>query len=524
VKRFGQDFAFLTSYATKRYGKVLLQAYADFKAADVEIRERVVRVESTWMKICTQIRVLQSVWNTLREEHQNNQDETLQILISKLSKAIKRLESVQRRGGPTSDRVIGVKKWKYALVKESLDKTIDDLETWQGVFDPSWFLLISLASPTIDQELDKEDMNSKFASTAKRLRKVLKNDNQNSSVFLPDDGLDAASKINIAFSTAHIVYRPSWNRWLILDSVACHPETNKLMLTEDVRDLARKLGRADPFTFGLLSCLGAIKVLDPNDEKRITSFDFVFNIPDGMKNPRSLRELLLIDSVTTYSLSDRFKIAKQLATSVSYVHTFGFVHKNIRPETILIFRDEKAALGFSFLLGFERFRLAVGQTLQTGDSDWHKNLYRHPQRQGLKPEEVYVMQHDIYSLGVCLLEIGLWESLVTYDSVLGPHLMAKCLKAETEPADAEVSEASVVKDSLVQLARKQLPSRMGDKYADIVLNCLTCLDTDNQDFGDAREFEDSDGVLVAVRYIEKVSKHHLQPGRDGTDQADTAST
>ena len=29
------------------------------------------------------------------------------------------------------------------------------------------------------------------------------------------------------------------------------------------------------------------------------------------------------------------------------------------------------------------------------------------ERQGVHPEEQLVMQHDIYSLGVCLLEIGL---------------------------------------------------------------------------------------------------------------------
>ena len=39
------------------------------------------------------------------------------------------------------------------------------------------------------------------------------------------------------------------------------------------------------------------------------------------------------------------------------------------------------------------------------------------------------MQHDIYSLGVCLLEIGLWRSFVYYEgedssdgATLGPYL------------------------------------------------------------------------------------------------------
>ena len=42
------------------------------------------------------------------------------------------------------------------------------------------------------------------------------------------------------------------------------------------------------------------------------------------------------------------------------------------------------------------------------DSDtWTENLYRHPQRQGLQLETRYHVGHDIYSLGVTMLEVGL---------------------------------------------------------------------------------------------------------------------
>jgi hypothetical protein len=46
---------------------------------------------------------------------------------------------------------------------------------------------------------------------------------------------------------------------------------------------------------------------------------------------------------------------------------------------------------------------------------WYKDVYRHPSRQGEHPEEEYVMKHDIYSLGVCLLEIGIWTSLIEWN-------------------------------------------------------------------------------------------------------------
>jgi hypothetical protein len=45
---------------------------------------------------------------------------------------------------------------------------------------------------------------------------------------------------------------------------------------------------------------------------------------------------------------------------------------------------------------------------------------------------------------------------------------------------------------------------MGDKYAEIVETCLTCLDLDNADFGNDQAFEDEDGILVGARYLEKV--------------------
>ena len=61
-----------------------------------------------------------------------------------------------------------------------------------------------------------------------------------------------------------------------------------------------------------------------------------------------------------------------------------------------------------------------------------------------------------------------------------------------------------MKNHLISLARSVLPTRMGTKYAKIAETCLTCLDENNEDFGNELEFQDEDGILVNVRYIEKV--------------------
>lgn len=282
---------------------------------------------------------------------------------------------------------------------------------------------------------------------------------------------------------------------LILDHAECHLDADSNILTKDVRSLARRLRNTEPVEFSLLECFGVVKNQDERTG-RTDSFDFIFKIPGKMRKPRSLRDHLCSDS--SHSLSDVFAIAKRLAISISYVHTLGFVHKNIQPETTLIFDNGISPLGWSALVGFRSVRMADGKTLRHGDAVWDRNLYRHPDRQGLLPEADYTMQHDIYSLGVCMLEIGLWKSFVAYDQSGAPSL------TQTTANFPDISSSNA-KDMFVTLATDVLPKRMGDKFARVVVNCLTCMDQANHDFGDEEDFQDEDGVLIGVKYIEKAS-------------------
>jgi len=62
-----------------------------------------------------------------------------------------------------------------------------------------------------------------------------------------------------------------------------------------------------------------------------------------------------------------------------------------------------------------------------------------------------------------------------------------------------------LKGDLVERADKELPSRMGEIYTEVVRTCLTCLDKDSVVFGDLEAFKDQDGITIGVRYIEKAS-------------------
>lgn len=503
-----------------KYGKILLDLYCCFKGAESEIDDRILCIEFICISNQKQVAFLQKIWGTLDEEHKNLQVRIMQKLVTKLEDAINQIESVlKKKDKDDGNTVVRVKKWKYVLwAKESMDKMIQELQEWQRMFNPSWYLMMKIADPVIDKELEHDNESDTLDGgsilhesivTAKGVRDSLRTDPQSkTSIFLPNIRSAGGNTTPIPFCTAEIFTRPNGKTYL-LDSVVCLPGVEIDILNKDVRDLARKLRGTNPLTFGLLRCHGVVKVYEESQTpKKLLSYDFVFYIPEGLSNPQSLRSILTTSGKEP-SLSVRFRIAQQLAQSISYVHTYGFVHKSVRPDTVIIFENntEDSIRYASFLVGFEKFRLADGRTLRAGDSAWEKDLYRHPRRQGLKPEDAYVMQHDIYSLGVCLLEIGLWESFVAYpfgeeSAISSPSPL---LAALGEPEDNTAKKASLVKDTLVQLARKRLPLCMGDKYTSIVVSCLTCLDESNLDFGDDSEFKDEDGVIIGVRYISKVS-------------------
>nr|POE87754.1 hypothetical protein CFP56_10983 [Quercus suber] len=432
-----------------KYGNILVDICATFRNAEVQIDERILHVRSYWKRTSLQLDFLKQTWQSLDKEHQTIQSEILDVLVGKLKAAISKLSRLEKpQDSSIQGQVTQVKRWKFVFVKENLDKVIKDLDLWQQIFDPSWFLIMRLTDPVIDMELKKHQLGKRDCDASIRInasvfRNAAKDESvQMQSVFLPKDGLKDAQIHAIPHSSAMYVQRA-----------------------------------------------GA------------ASFDLVFNIPQELRHkPTSLRSIL--GSRVSHTLTERIVLAKQLARSISYIHTLGFVHKNVRPETILGFNTQESTFGPFFLVGLEKLRMADGRTLQQGDLAWEQNLYRHPDRQGLKPEEIYTMQHDIYSLGVCLLEIGLWDSFVIYphsgtlhtpNGVLGLHL-----------GGSEFSAPRLMKDYLVALAINKLPGVIGDLYKEVVVNCLTCLDKDNLDFGDETEFQDADGVLVGVRYIEKV--------------------
>ena len=62
-----------------------------------------------------------------------------------------------------------------------------------------------------------------------------------------------------------------------------------------------------------------------------------------------------------------------------------------------------------------------------------------------------------------------------------------------------------IKNILTGMAKEFLPSLMGLLYTEVVLSCLTCLDSEATNmFASEKDLYDEDGIFVGVVFIEKI--------------------
>lgn len=236
-------------------------------------------------------------------------------------------------------------------------------------------------------------------------------------------------------------------------------------------------------------------------------FRLIFTFPPGYARARSLRDIL-VDPInqpeSPIPRNYRFILPRKLADAVYQVHQQNLVHKCIRPESILLFEPEgdssslkyPSLIGKPFLTDWRHVRSTVDASMQHPFHNWTMALYQHPERQA-DPASItaskYHIGHDIYSLGVCLLEIGLWESFVV-DNGAGPAISNRLADAKAKWISENAVFSQSMKDSQIEqkafilLATGSLAYEMGELYSMLVVKCLTCVE---QGFGNVRTFVDS---------------------------------
>ncbi len=226
-----------------------------------------------------------------------------------------------------------------------------------------------------------------------------------------------------------------------------------------VENLARLLAHKDAHKVGFnaLHCIAVIKMAAPE-----TAFAFAFELPDALfpatKSPTSLSSAISSRTMQRPTLNERFAMARAVVKTVFQLHSVDWLHKSIRSENVLFgLRGDPSAPNYArpLLVGFEFSRLEKDRSTTEQDGRLDRNIYRHPDRQGL-PEDRFNSLHDIYALGVVLLEIGLWRLAAGFEN--GFSRM----------------EAHSIMQSLQEHARDRLPHYMGVEYTEAVLACLEC--------------------------------------------------
>ncbi|KAH0565038.1 hypothetical protein GP486_001564, partial [Trichoglossum hirsutum] len=243
-----------------------------------------------------------------------------------------------------------------------------------------------------------------------------------------------------------------------------------------VRDLATSLRKADPSIMGILDCCGFSA--DPLNNR----FALHFPYPIRKKNPRTLLNLLTDrrnkEHGLVHPINDRINLARKIASAVLYVHSCGFVHKNIRPSNIIIFEPETDpklsstearfirypySIGEPYLVGFEGIRRAEAGSQRLGVANWEQNIYLPPERHRLAKGDEFTMQHDVYSLGVVLLEIAIWSAFTDRKGI-GKRLWKKPEQGpQEEEKEEEILAPEALQNEFIRLANSQIPRLLGNR-------------------------------------------------------------
>ncbi|KAF3916889.1 hypothetical protein ABW21_db0200103 [Orbilia brochopaga] len=257
----------------------------------------------------------------------------------------------------------------------------------------------------------------------------------------------------------------------------------------------------------LLQCIGYV---EDNGNKYPA---LLYRLPTSDANLGQHTLYDYLNPSTTPSLGDRFFIAWSLASTVFDIHTSGWVHKNIRSRGVLVSPGNQASgkrptpylVGWTaarprtkkFVMVSQAFGLREKKKESSKESTvtLEPELYMHEDRYG-GITRGYECKHDIYSLGVVLLEIGLWEPM----GKIFEDGCALASKKNKLPPYAAVLQKLTKKSEESELSRA-----MGQEYGRIVRRCL------KTDFEVDPEQED-DKHTILISQFQSLVVDRLQAG------------
>ncbi|KAE8422380.1 hypothetical protein BDV36DRAFT_245634 [Aspergillus pseudocaelatus] len=180
-----------------------------------------------------------------------------------------------------------------------------------------------------------------------------------------------------------------------------------------------------PSKYRVLDCLGFFTTPGQDHQYGLIFALPEFTVPARIPAPPLPRVETLYSFLRTaadnkvpvcFCLEARFRLAALLASSVSSIHAAGWLHHNINSSNILCLLPDGEAedsIERPYLSGFGYARVddprEVSEVTNENDID---RLYQHPDYQTpLHPNHKYRRSYDFYSLGIVLIEIGLWKRI-----------------------------------------------------------------------------------------------------------------
>ncbi|KAI1208289.1 uncharacterized protein F4807DRAFT_158691 [Annulohypoxylon truncatum] len=193
-------------------------------------------------------------------------------------------------------------------------------------------------------------------------------------------------------------------------------------------------------------------------------FGLVYDLSHNRDNPHFCFLSDVIKKIKFMPLDVRCRLSLALCEAVMRLHSIGWFHKGIKSENVLIFSSNPLGqLGESpqdlecpYLIGFDCSRPEDAETWATEDFNTAANIYRHPDRWG-NPSR-FERHHDLYALGVLLIEIGYWKVL--------PSMLRGGVGA--------VKDRETVRESILEIAAPngRLSHATGAYYASAAYSCL----------------------------------------------------
>ncbi|KAF4436051.1 hypothetical protein FACUT_6742 [Fusarium acutatum] len=277
-----------------------------------------------------------------------------------------------------------------------------------------------------------------------------------------DNTNEYSTKRSLAnFKARNINITPVMIEWI------CVPSSLSAEIKEasqnQIHDLALLLhSEKKPQEFRTLECIAMVDM--PVAEEEDAQYGLVFKLEEGQQ-VYTLLELLSRENFTPKSLTERLKLVKLLSKTLLFLHLGSWLHKGIRSDNVLFLSNDISSvdLGAAYIGGFDYSRLfrETRLTQNVGDNRF-QNLYRHPDHQGHPVHQngestdrpPFSYKADLYSLGVVLVEIGLWSPIIKLLDVRGSQ-----------------GEDKSVRETILDMI-PEVRMRMGDAFADAALACL----------------------------------------------------